>query len=100
MERSLVIFAFIAGFVFYASRAFAQDTIVQKNGKKIACKIINEDSTAVHFLIKKNNNDVETFLARSDISTINKAPRSYYKLDHLSFGVGSGLDYGGTGVNI
>jgi len=79
---------------------FAQDTIIQKNGIKTPCLIQNEDSTNVHFYIKRKGRKILTFLNKEEIDSIKygiiKEPIPF---DKGSLGAGLGLDYGGIGLN-
>lgn len=76
----------------------AQDTLFQKNGKIVPCKIKSEDSTAVTFFMKRDGRKMLTFLNKSDIESIkygSTQSNETLTLDKISLGIGMGLDYGG-----
>ncbi|MFC2104693.1 FISUMP domain-containing protein [Bacteroidota bacterium] len=49
-----------------------KDLIIRTNGDSIICKITNEDSLNVYISIEKNENQIDTYLAKNDISEIKK----------------------------
>ena len=57
----------------------AQDLIIDKNGKKIICKIIEVDSLNVYYNIKQKNNLIDTYISKSDIKEISYITTLPYK---------------------
>jgi hypothetical protein len=49
---------------------YAQDLIVDQDGKRISCYITKEDSLQVYFDTEWNNTRISTFIKRDDISMI------------------------------
>ncbi len=61
--------------------AHTQDTLTLVNGKKVACKILNEDSSRIFFKIKRDHNDITTFLNKKEIKSVYEGvdiPLVYY----------------------
>ena len=84
-----------------AAGASAQDTIVRKNGDRIACTITSEDSSSIYFTVLRNNKDIQTSINKSEVASVVKEViiRNYYRPDVSALGVGFGFDYGGIGIN-
>lgn len=83
--------------------AFAQDTIVKKNGDVLLCKIQKEDSTNVYFSYKQDNKYINTFIDRNEIRFLkygSPGKGTSAMPENLTFGIGIGFDYGGIGGNI
>ncbi len=79
---------------------FAQDTIFQKSGIKTPCSILKEDSTNVHFYLKRKGIKILTHLNKEGIDSIKYGIiQEPIPFDRASLGVGLGLDYGGIGLN-
>lgn len=93
---------FIVFAVLISHQAFSQDKIIKNNGDKIECKILNQDSTSVYFSTEVNGRNVNTFMNKSQIQSIEyheEQPVDPSYLNGNSLGLGMGLDYGGFGVN-
>ena len=56
----------------------AKDLIVKSNGDSIICKIKNEDSLKVYFLIEKNDKELDSYIEKNNIKMIIKD----YKTSH------------------
>jgi hypothetical protein len=93
---SIIILIFLA----CSTIAYSQDTIIQKNGVMVFCKIQKEDSVKVYYTIQRNGNDIKTYLNKSDVADLKYGNTDLVLLDKFSFGLGLGMDYGGIGANI
>jgi hypothetical protein len=81
---------------------YSQDTIVRKNGLIVPCKIQRADSSNVYFIIKKNGENIDTYLDKNEIETFRYGKvleQTFSQFDKTSFGIGLGMDYGGIGIN-
>lgn len=80
--------------------SFSQDIIVTKNGNRVECFIIKQDSSKVCFNIIRDGKKIETYLNMQDIEEIiSEYTPTHYASDFASFGIGTGLNYGGAGIN-
>lgn len=91
---------------------YSQDTIVEKNGKVILCKIQRDDSTSIYFNATIGNRNINTSIMKDNIrsvkygkiqsnqSDISSQTQNSFSSDMSSFGIGFGLDYGGIGGNL
>lgn len=82
---------------------YSQDKIIKTNGEEVTGKIYGEDNTSVYLTIRRNNDDIKTFIKKSEISSINYfdgQSQIEKELDKASIGLGMGLDFGGFGANI
>lgn len=94
---------FICIAILFGVACYSQDVIVKTNGDVIICKIDKEDNNTVYLTIRKNNQDIRTYIKKSEISSIeyfNGNGQIPNKFDKFSPGVGLGLDYGGIGLNM
>lgn len=100
MKRTLIILGFFLIFISYAN---SQDIIYQKNGSKVSCRILREDSASVYFDVRLKDRYASTFLKKTEIDSVeyvtNTGPNKS-KVEIVSIGMGMGLDYGGIGGNI
>lgn len=88
----ILMIAFTVGFT-----ATAQDRIITHSGTTINCKIITVDSTTVYYTTRSNIRTVDSFINRSDVSSILYGAGSE---NPVTFGLGMGLDFGGFGGNL
>lgn len=81
----------------------AQDTIVTTNGDEILCKILKETEFKVFYHYRYNGEEFQKQISRSEISHIGYKSIRYGKPeygDRIFVGIGTGLDFGGLGVNL
>ena len=84
---------------------YCQDTIIRKNGVRVLCNILKEDSNSVYFTIKENDKYIDTYLHKTEIEsykykkTASNVP-SLRAIDKVTVGTGYGFDYGGLGLNV
>ena len=57
----------------------SQDTIVFKDGRKLACNIIDSDSTNIYFEVVKNGQKIRTRYSKANIEDICKDLRINYQ---------------------
>jgi hypothetical protein len=57
-------------FLSLASITNAQDLIINNSGERIPCKITKVDSLNIYFVTQWNNNQINTFIKRDEIRTI------------------------------
>jgi hypothetical protein len=85
------------------SSSYSQDIIWFKDGHKLNCKILSQDSSSVYFDIRMNGLVKKTFVGKSSIDSIKvyyNADISSERIEKSSIGFGMGLDHGGFGVNL
>jgi hypothetical protein len=85
------------------SSNYSQDIIWLKDGKKLNCKVISQDSSSVYFDIRTNGLVRKTVVDKSRIDSIKfnyPADISSERIEKSSIGFGMGLDHGGYGVNL
>lgn len=110
MKKGLLIAALLCSYFIVS----AQDTITTTAGKIIPCKIQKEDSLAVFFTTKINDNQVNTYVNKTEIESIKHASSNTTdttqtevnlqtsissEMDKASIGLGFGMNYGGIGGN-
>jgi hypothetical protein len=85
------------------SSAYSQDIIWLKDGQKLNCKVLSQDSTSVYFDITMNGLVKKTFIDKSSIDSIKFSYPTDIRSERIeksSIGFGMGLDHGGFGMNI
>jgi len=85
------------------SSSYSQDIIWLKDGQKLNCKVISQDSSSVYFDIRMNGLMKKTFIDKSSIDSIKfsyHSDISSERVEKSSIGFGLGLDHGGYGVNL
>ena len=85
------------------SSIYSQDIIWLKDGQKLNCKVISQDSSSVFFDIRMNGLVKKTFVDKSSIDSIkfnNPTNISSERIEKSTIGFGMGLDHGGYGVNL
>ncbi len=85
------------------SSSYSQDIIWLKDGQKLNCKVLSQDSSSVYFDIRMNGLVKKTFVDKSSIDSIKfnyLADVSSERIEKSSIGFGMGLDHGGFGVNL
>lgn len=99
MKHFVLFFAIMALVQF---KLFSQDQIVKLNGEKIDCKITQEDSAKIYFVINTNGKSVDTYINKKDVQSYqyNVIPERDSYWDITSFGIGLGQDYGGIGGSV
>ena len=89
--------------LFVLSWSYSQDIIWLKDGQKLNCKVISQDSSSVFFDIRMNGLVKKTFVDKSSIDSIkfnNPTNISSERIEKSTIGFGMGLDHGGYGVNL
>jgi len=89
--------------LFVLSWSYSQDIIWLKDGQKLNCKVISQDSSSVFFDIRMNGLVKKTFVDNSSIDSIkfnNPTNISSERIEKSTIGFGMGLDHGGYGVNL
>jgi hypothetical protein len=89
--------------LFVMSSSYSQDIIWLKDGQKLNCKVLNQDSSSVYFDIRMNGLVKKTFVDKSSIDSIKfnyPADTRSERIEKSSIGFGMGLDHGGFGVNL
>lgn len=92
----------ICTLLIFHTNIFSQDTLITKTDQIIRCKILKEDSAAIFFNFYRDGKSIKTYIVRENIKEIKKIsdnPLFSYKPDVLTVGFGSGLDFGGLGMN-
>lgn len=109
MKNKLFILAIA---IFASLNVYSQDTIVEKNGKMILCKIQREDSASIYFSTTIRDRKLNTFVNKDNISSVKygkiqsnqsdiaNQTQNNFSCDITSLGIGFGLDYGGLGGNL
>jgi hypothetical protein len=85
------------------SSVYSQDIIWIKEGRKLNCKVLSQDSSSVFFEITIKGLVKKTFVDKSSIDSITFNPdvdNSSERIETSSIGFGMGLDHGGLGVNL
>jgi hypothetical protein len=85
------------------SSIYSQDIIWLKNGQKLNCKVLSQDSSSVYFDIIIKGLVKKTFVDNSAIDSIkfnNHIGISTERVEKSTIGFGMGLDHGGFGVNV
>lgn len=85
------------------SSGYSQDTIWLKDGQKLNCKILSQDSSTVYFDIHMNGHVRKTYIDKSSIDSIKfnyPADILSERIEKSSIGFGIGLDHGGYGANL
>ena len=101
MKLNLIIIFFF----FIANIVYSQDTIVKKDGLKIACKYIADDGTSVKYITFINGKADTIEILKSEIEKI-KFPQIKYvepiipRIETLTLGFGLGMDMGGVGATV
>ena len=85
-------------------RGYSQDIITRTNGEVVKCKIQNEDSTCVYFKTFIKDKLIETYLLKSEISSIKYYSKTIAEINTIgeiekreavTKAIGKGFDYGG-----
>jgi hypothetical protein len=99
MKQFVIFFALMALAQF---KVFSQDLIIKLNGEKIHCKITEEDSAKIFFVMNANGRSVDTYINKGNVQSyqynVIKEKDSYW--DVTSLGIGLGQDFGGIGVSV
>jgi hypothetical protein len=85
------------------STSYSQDIIWLKDGQKLNCKVLSQDSSSVYFNIRLNGLVKKTFVDKGSIDSIKfskLADIGSERIEKSSIGLGTGLDHGGFGVNL
>jgi hypothetical protein len=85
------------------SSSYSQDIIWLKDGQKLNCKVLSQDSSSVYFDIRLNGLMKKTFVDKSSIDSITfytPVDNSSERIEKSSIGFGMGLDHGGFGANL
>jgi hypothetical protein len=72
------IFFIVAIFQLSASCLSAQDIITKNSGKRIDCRIINEDSLNIYYSTGRKNHTTDTYLSKSEIKNVKYITRLPY----------------------
>lgn len=67
MTKSLLTFIIT---ILVTINTLGQDLIIRQNLDKIYCKITNEDTAKVYFVVTKNNNELKTYIDKNDVKEI------------------------------
>jgi len=85
------------------SLSYSQDIIWLKDGQKLNCKVLSQDSSSVYFDVKTNGLVKKTFIDKNSIDSIKfgyRADLGSERIEKSSIGFGFGLDHGGFGANL
>jgi hypothetical protein len=89
--------------IFLISSANSQDMIWLRDGNKLNCKIVNQDSSAVYFNIRIKGVMRRSYAYKNTIDSVKynyRADLTNGRPEGVSMGFGVGLDHGGIGTNI
>jgi hypothetical protein len=87
--------------LFVASSGYSQDIIWLKDGQKLNCKVLRQDSSSVYFDIRLNGLMKKTFVDKSSIDSIafyTPVENSSERIEKSSIGFGMGLDHGDSAL--
>lgn len=89
--------------MFLITPAHSQDMIWFKDGHKLYCKIVIQDSSLVYFNIRIKGVMRRSYAVKNNIDSIKynyRADVTSGRAEGASLGLGMGLDHGGIGANL